>query len=84
MPDRILVVDDDEQMQFMLTEALAARGYEVDVVGDAETALERLGEGAYAIVLLDIFLPGMDGMEALPRIIGRAPGLPVIMITGHG
>jgi DNA-binding NtrC family response regulator len=84
MPERVLVVDDSEQMQFMLREVLVAQGLDVEVVGDAETALARLAAQPYALVLLDIFLPGMDGMEALPKILERDPRLPVIMITGHG
>jgi DNA-binding NtrC family response regulator len=84
MPDPILVVDDDEQMQFMLQEALEGQDLPVQLCGDAETALELLDRKNFSVVLLDIRLPGLDGMEALPRILDRDPQLPVIMITGHG
>jgi DNA-binding NtrC family response regulator len=84
MADRILVVDDNEQMQYMLREVLVEQGFDVEVGGDAETALELLASEAFALVLLDIRLPGLSGMEALPRILERDPHLPVIMITGHG
>ena len=84
MPERILVVDDDRQMQRMLREALTRQGFEVDVAPDAETALEKLPGEAFALVLLDIRLPGMSGLDALPRILGLDPQMPVIMITGHG
>ena len=84
MGEPILVVDDDEQMQFMLREALGARGFEVEVAPSAEKALEVLGERAFDVVLLDIRLEGMSGLEALPRILARDPHLPVVMMTGHG
>jgi len=84
MPDRILVVDDDESMQFMLREALTARGFEAELVSDAETALERLRGGGFDLVLLDILLPGLSGMEALPRILRIDTQVPVILMTGHG
>jgi len=84
MADPILVVDDDEQMQFMLQETLAARGFEVDIAPSAEAALERLAETPYDLVLLDIRLEGMSGLDALPRILELDPNLPVVMMTGHG
>ena len=84
MADQILVVDDDEQMQFMLGEALAARGFEPEVAPDAETALERLRENTFDVVLLDIRLPGLSGIEALPKILEIDRQLPVIMMTAHG
>ena len=84
MGEPILVVDDDEQMQFMLREALGARGFEVEVAPSAEKALEVLGERAFDVVLLDIRLEGMSGLDALPRILALDPTLPVVIMTGHG
>jgi len=84
MADHILVVDDDEQMQFMLREALGARGFEVEVAESAERALDLLAQRSFEVVLLDIRLEGMSGLEALPRILARDPHLPVVMMTGHG
>ena len=84
MGEPILVVDDDEQMQFMLREALGARGFEVEVAPSAEKALEVLGERTFDVVLLDIRLEGMSGLDALPRILALDPTLPVVIMTGHG
>ena len=84
MPDRILVVDDDDQMQLLLRQLLTKRGYEVDVAPDAETALHQLGQEGFAAVLLDVRLPGMSGIEALPRILAADPHIPVILMTAHG
>mgnify|MGYP000333167180 CR=1 FL=1 len=84
MAERVLVVDDDEAMQFTLREALAARGLESVVVASAEAALEHLQAEEFDLVLLDVKLEGMTGMEALPRILRLDPQMPVIMITAHG
>jgi len=84
MADRILVVDDDEQMQFMLREALSSRGFDPEVAPDAETALERLRQDAFDVVLLDIRLPGISGIDALPKILEIDAQMPVIMMTAHG
>ena len=84
MSDRILVVDDEELMQDLLRQMLTRRGFEVEVVADAETALERVRAEEFAVVLLDIRLPGMSGMEALPKILDIDARVPVIMVTAHG
>ncbi|MFP4056182.1 MAG: sigma-54-dependent transcriptional regulator [Candidatus Brocadiia bacterium] len=84
MADRILVVDDDEQMQYMLREALGARGFEAHLAPDAETALEKLGEESYDLVVLDVRLPGISGIDAIPHIARLDPHVPIIMMTAHG
>ena len=58
--------------------------YEVAAVGSAEEALEQIANGDFEVVLLDVWLPGMDGMEALGRIQGAPRAPAVIMISGHG
>ena len=84
MSDRILVVDDDDQMQLLLRQLLTRRGYDVTVAPDAEDALHQLGQDDFAAVLLDVRLPGMSGIDALPRILAADPHIPVIMMTAHG
>ncbi len=84
MSDRILVVDDEELMQDLLREMLTKSGFEVAVAGDAEAGLEQLRRESFAVVLLDVRLPGMSGMAALPRILDQDPGMPVILITAQG
>ena len=84
MPERLLVVDDDPQVQFMLRTALTAKGFESAVVPSAEAALEQLRAEPFDLVLLDVLLEGMSGMEALPLILRLDPQLPVIIMTGHG
>jgi len=81
---RILIVDDEEGIRESLSSILRDEQYSVDAVGSAEEALERISGGDFEVVLLDIWLPGMDGLETLGRIqsVSRPPE--VIMISGHG
>jgi len=81
---RIFIVDDDEAVRDSLEVLLMACGYETEsfVSGaDFLDACDGIGRGC---VLLDIRMPGMDGMEVLADLHRRRPDLPVIMITGHG
>ena len=85
-PGRVLVVDDEDGIREMLTGVLDDEGYAVEVADCGERCLEMLSTGAYAVVLLDIWLPGNDGLETLERIrdadMARKPV--VVMISGHG
>jgi two-component system, NtrC family, nitrogen regulation response regulator NtrX len=81
---RILIVDDEEGIRESLASILRDERYSVDTVGSGEDALALIGKSDFQVVLLDIWLPGIDGMEALTRIqdLPRPPA--VIMISGHG
>ncbi|HTC42675.1 MAG TPA: sigma-54 dependent transcriptional regulator [Candidatus Acidoferrales bacterium] len=81
---RILIVDDEEGIRESLASILRDERYSVDTVGSGEDALALIAKSDFQVVLLDIWLPGMDGMEALTRIqdLPRPPA--VIMISGHG
>jgi two-component system, NtrC family, nitrogen regulation response regulator NtrX len=81
---KILIVDDEEGIRESLSSILRDERYAVEAVASAEDALERVAKGDVQVVLLDIWLPGIDGMEALSRMqaIPRPPA--VIMISGHG
>ncbi len=83
MGKRILVVDDEEKIRQSLSGILADEGYEVLEARDGPQALKQMETDPPDLVLLDIWMPGMDGMEILERIKGPAPSLPVIMISGH-
>src|SRR5438445_7679866 len=80
----ILVVDDDEQMQFLLREALEGARYAVTVKGTAESALDALRADAFDLILLDVRLPGMSGLDALDEIARIHVRTPIIVITAHG
>ena len=84
MSDRILVVDDEDQMQHLLRQMLSKSGYQVEVAADAESALDLLRRETFAVVLLDVRLPGMSGLEALPRILDLDAQMPVIVMTALG
>ncbi|MGB2636853.1 MAG: sigma-54 dependent transcriptional regulator [Candidatus Acidiferrum sp.] len=81
---RILIVDDEEGIRESLASILRDERYSVDTVSSGEDALALIAKSDFQVVLLDIWLPGMDGMEALTRIqdLPRPPA--VIMISGHG
>ena len=80
----VLVIDDDEQMQFFLNEALRRQGYAVTLRKTAEEGLQVLRSDAPDLVLLDIRLPGMSGLEAVEEILKIDPRVPIIMMTAHG
>jgi two-component system nitrogen regulation response regulator NtrX len=84
MHPRVLIVDDEAGIRESLASILADEGYAAESVDSAEAALERAAVGEIEVMLLDVWLPGMDGMEALGRIRGMANPPAVIMISGHG
>ena len=81
---KILIVDDEAGIRESLSSILRDERYSVEAVESAELALERLHSGNVEVVLLDVWLPGMDGMEALSRIQSLPQPPSVIIISGHG
>jgi CheY-like chemotaxis protein len=79
----ILVVDDDEDERFLCQEVLADEGYDVIVAKDGKEALERVEQTPPDLVILDIVMPEMDGMEAMIRILRRHRKIPVILNTSY-
>ncbi|HMK49522.1 MAG TPA: sigma-54 dependent transcriptional regulator [Thermodesulfovibrionales bacterium] len=84
MDTTLLIVDDEEGIRETLAGIFEDEGYNVTAVASGEEALNALKEQSPEIVLLDVWLPGMDGIETLQEIKKAYPGLPVIMISGHG
>jgi len=82
--ERILVVDDEYLIRWSLQQELAKEGYEVTTAEDGEGALRLVREFSPDLVLLDIQLPGLDGIQVLQRIKASDPEIVVIMITAHG
>lgn len=80
---RVLVVDDEPELIAALTPALERRGISVLPAGDGEEALLRLAREAVDVVVLDVRLPGMDGLEVLERIRSMRPDLEVLLLSGH-
>ena len=84
MRDSVLVVDDEAGVRASLVGILGDEGYEVAAVESGEAALAALAARRFDLVLLDVWLPGQDGLEVLRRIRERDAGLPVVVISGHG
>ena len=84
MAERIVIAEDDEGLAFVLREALIRKDYDVEIAPTAGILIDRLGAGAYDLVLLDVKLPDMDGLDALPRCRELAPETPIIVMTAHG
>src|SRR5438874_868100 len=80
----ILLVDDEPGVRSALGGVLRDEGYEVDAVDSGEACLERLGRQGYDVVVLDIWLPGMDGLATFARMRERQMESQVVMISGHG
>jgi two-component system nitrogen regulation response regulator NtrX len=80
----LLIVDDEAGIRESLSSILNEEGYHVEAVGSAEEALDRASAGDLEVMLLDVWLPGMDGLEALSRLQATARPPAVIMISGHG
>ncbi len=85
MPTKdLLIVDDEFLVCESLKEMLALEGYTVDTAPDGNTALAKLKDNRYQLILSDIQMPGLNGFELLKEMKGRSPNTPVVFITGHG
>jgi DNA-binding NtrC family response regulator len=81
---KIAIVDDEKDMRQSISQWLALSGYDTESYASAEEALGCLGPDYPGIVISDIKMPGMDGLQFLKKLMGNDSTLPVIMITGHG
>ena len=75
MSTKVLVVDDDHALQILMNILLTRAGFECDCVGDGEEAIKRLDGEKYAVVMVDLILPGMDGGALLEHLRQRYPAL---------
>jgi DNA-binding response OmpR family regulator len=81
MAGKILVVDDEPEVRQLMEHFLTERGYEVRIAENGRLALAALDTFMADVVLLDMHMPEMDGLETLKRLAVRSPSLPVIMVT---
>lgn len=81
---KILVVDDERSIRNTLKDILEYEKYEVDLAEDGIKALDKVKTAHYDIILCDIKMPGMDGIEVLEKLVEYIPDTPVVMISGHG
>jgi DNA-binding response OmpR family regulator len=80
---KILVVEDDESQRLLYRDELAEAGYEVILAANGKDALQQLDRDKVDLVILDIVMPVMDGMEALGRVIRRYRDIPIILNTAY-
>lgn len=83
MTERVLLVDDEEEFTSVLSERMEARGLSVETADSGYTALEKAKESMYDAVILDLAMPGMDGIETLKGLLEINPDLQVILLTGQ-
>lgn len=79
---RILIVDDDSAVREATRIALTARGYDVITADSGQSGIERVKKDAVDLVILDVFMPGMDGLTAAQTIRREQPNLPIIAMSG--
>jgi two-component system, NtrC family, response regulator AtoC len=82
--ERIVIAEDDDDLAFVLREALIRQAFEVEVAPTGAALLDRLKGWPWDLILLDVKLPDMDGIEALPKCRELAPETPIIVMTAHG
>lgn len=82
--EKILVVDDERNTRRTLDEALAPLGYEVLLAASGEKAIERMGDPGIGLVLLDLKMPGIQGLDVLEWIERERPDVSVVILTAHG
>ena len=79
----VLLVDDEEQFLDALTQRLETRGLKVKAVTNGEDAVDQVEDHSFDAIIVDLAMPGIDGIETLKRIKEKRPDLEIIMLTGH-
>lgn len=83
MSEKILLVDDERDFLDVMSERIEARGMQVTTADSAVEALKEVESGGFDAIILDLMMPGMDGLETLKAIKKKNPDLQVILLTGH-
>jgi len=83
MKKKILVVEDEEGLRLLYKEELEGEGYEILTAGNGKEAIQQLEEEKPDLIILDIVMPVMDGIEALGRIVGKERKIPIILNTSY-
>ena len=83
MKKKILVVEDEESLRLLYEEELKSEGYEVLTAGNGREAIQQLETGKPDLIILDIVMPVMDGMETLGRIVSKERKIPIILNTSY-
>ena len=80
---QVLIVDDDHQLRMSFERLLVAEGYDVRTASSGEAGIAAVREALPDVVVMDVRMPGMDGLETLRHMKEKAPKIPVILLTGH-
>ena len=83
MADRVLLVDDEKDFTDVLAQRMETRGVVVDVAPTGVDALEKINEKTYDAIILDLLMPGIDGIETCRRMLEKNPELQIILLSGH-
>lgn len=82
-PMRILFVDDEEMFLQSIAKVLRRKGMEISTVSNGPSALKMMGEGHFDVIVLDVRMPGMNGLDTMEEIRRRDPDMPVILLSGN-
>jgi DNA-binding response OmpR family regulator len=83
MSNKILIVDDEESLRLYYEEELKAEGYDILIARNGREAIQQVEKGKPDLIVLDIVMPVMDGMETLGRIMGKKRNIPIIIHTSY-
>ena len=81
---KLMIVDDEQRFLESMEKLLKRKGYDVQTAASGEECLEKVEREAFDVVILDVKMPGIDGVETLKRIKSMRPLMEVVMLTGHG
>lgn len=81
--EKVLLVDDEAEFTEALSERMKARGLEVDTADSGYTALEKVKDASYDAIILDMAMPGLDGIETMKKLLEKHPDLQIILLTGY-
>ena len=81
---KLMIVDDEQRFLESMEKLLKRKGYNVETAASGEECLEKVEREAFDVVILDVKMPGIDGVETLKRIKSMRPLMEVVMLTGHG
>jgi len=81
---KLLIVDDEVEFADVIAERMRGRGFDVDTANSGADALEKIKERVYDAVVLDLSMPGLDGMETMARMLKQDDQLQIIILTGYG
>lgn len=80
----VLLIDDEEEFTMTLAERLELRGYETRTANSGETGISMMANTRFSIAVLDLKMPGLNGLDTLRQMKNINPDMPVILLTGHG